>query len=96
MEAIIKFVKPELLVVAVALYFVGVALKKAETIKDKHIPMILGICGIVLCALWVFATCSVGNVQEGLMAVFTSIIQGTLVAGLSVYVNQIVKQESKE
>ena len=30
------------------------------------------------------------------MAVFTSIVQGILTAGLSTYVNQIIKQAGKE
>ena len=30
------------------------------------------------------------------MAIFTAIVQGILVAGLSIYVNQIIKQTNKE
>ncbi len=42
MEQITNYVKPELVVVAIALYFVGMALKQAQTVKDKYIPLILG------------------------------------------------------
>lgn len=38
------------------------------------------------------ANTSIGTVPEMLMAVFTSIVQGVLVAGLSVYGNQLIKQ----
>ena len=92
---IMNYIKPELIVVAIVLYFVGLGIKKAEGIKDKYIPFILGGCGIVLSAIWVFANSSIGTIQEVLMAVFTSIVQGILVAGLSTYVNQIIKQTSK-
>lgn len=92
---IMNYIKPELVVVAIVLYFVGLGIKKAESIKDKYIPCILGILGIVLSAIWVFANSPIGTVQEVLMAVFTSIVQGILVAGLSTYVNQIIKQASK-
>ncbi|MBQ8752399.1 MAG: phage holin family protein [Clostridia bacterium] len=94
MENILDFVKPELLVLVVALYFVGVALKKSN-VKDKYIPLILGLCGIVLALLWVLATSAIAGWQDGLMAAFTAIVQGIIVAGLSVYANQIYKQLGK-
>lgn len=95
MEQIMNYVKPELIVVAVVLYFVGMGLKKAEAIKDKYIPLILGGVGVVLCAIWVLATCPLDTGQNIAMAVFTAIIQGILVAGLSTYVNQLIKQSQK-
>lgn len=96
MEQIMNYIKPELVVVAVVLYFVGMALKKAQAVADKNIPLILGGCGIALCAVWVWASCPIGTDQEMAMAVFTSIVQGILTAGLSTYVNQIIKQAGKE
>ena len=95
MEQIMNYIKPELLVVAAVLYFIGMGIKKSESVKDKCIPMILGIIGIILCAIWVFATCTCSNAQEIAMAAFTAITQGILVAGLSTYINQIIKQNSK-
>ena len=96
MEQIVSYVKPELLIVAVALYFIGVWLKNAETVNDKYIPLLLGGIGIVMCGIWVLATSKIGSPQNIAMAVFTSIVQGVLVAGLSTYVNQIVKQLTKD
>ena len=81
---------------AVVLYFVGMWIKKTETISDKYIPIILGIIGIALASVYVVATVSIGNTQEIAMAVFTAIVQGILVAGLSTYVNQIFKQIGKD
>ena len=95
MEQILNYVQPELVVVAVVLYFIGVGLKKSQLIKDKYIPLILGAIGVVLCAVWVLGTCPLKNGQEAAMAVFTAIVQGILVAGLSTYVNQLVKQSGK-
>ena len=95
MEQIMNYVKPELIVVAVVLYFVGMGLKQAQAVKDKYIPIILGGTGIVLCAIWVLATSQLGTGQDIAMAVFTAIVQGILVAGLSTYINQIVKQTNK-
>lgn len=95
MEQIMNYVKPELIVVAIVLYFIGMGLKKAEAAADKYIPLILGGVGIVLCAVWVLATGPLSTGQDIAMAVFTAIVQGILVAGLSTYVNQIIKQINK-
>ncbi|MGI8256016.1 phage holin family protein [Blautia difficilis] len=96
MEQITNYVKPELVVVAIALYFVGMALKQAQTVKDKYIPLILGGISIAICAMYVFATSSCSTPQDIVMAIFTAITQGILIAGLSTYVNQIVKQANKD
>lgn len=96
MENIMEYVKPELLVVAVVLYFVGMALKQAQTVKDKYIPLILGAAGILICAVWVFAVCDIHSPQTAAKAVFTAVTQGILVAGLSTYINQIIKQSAKK
>lgn len=96
MEQIMNYVQPELIVVAIVLYFCGMGLKQTQTIKDKYIPLILGVSGIVLCGIWVLATCPLGNGQEIAMAIFTAIVQGILMAGLSTYVNQIIKQANKD
>lgn len=95
MEQFTNYVQPELVVVAFVLYFIGIGIKNSETIKDKYIPLILGLIGIILCAIWVLATCPLGTMQNVAMAIFTAIVQGILVAGLSTYVNQIIKQMQK-
>lgn len=92
---IMNYVKPELIVVAIVLYIIGMAIKKAKYIDDKYIPLILGVIGIVLAAIWVFANVPLNTTQDILMAIFTSIVQGILVAGLSTYINQIIKQSNK-
>lgn len=95
MEQIINYVKPELVVVAIVLYFLGTAIKKSESIKDKYIPLLLGVAGILICGIYVVATCSLSGTQDIAMALFTAIVQGILVAGLSTYVNEIIKQLNK-
>lgn len=95
MEQIMNYVRPELIVVTVVLYFLGMWLKNAQAVKDKYIPLILGGISIVLCAIWVLATCTFSGGQDIAMAIFTAITQGILVAGLSTYVNQLIKQAKK-
>ncbi len=96
MEQVMNYIKPELVVVAAALYFFGSAMKKSETVKDKYIPLFNGLAGIAICALYIFATCSCDSAQSVAMALFTAITQGILTAGLSTYVNQLIKQAGKE
>lgn len=92
---IMNYVKPELIVVAIVLYFLGMWIKQAETIKDKYIPLIVGVVGIFVCGIWVCATAQFSCWQDVALAVFASITQGILVAGLSTYVNQLIKQAGK-
>ena len=96
MELVMNYIKAELIVVAVVLYFIGSAMKKSRAIKDKYIPILNGLIGIAICALYIFATCVCDSVQAVAMALFTSITQGILVAGLSTYVNQLIKQAGKK
>lgn len=93
---VLTYVKPELIIVAIALYFIGIGLKKAEIVNDRFIPGILGITGIIICGIYVIATTNIHTEQEAAMALFTAIVQGILVAGLSVYGNQLIKQNQKE
>ena len=96
MEVIINYVKPELIVVAIVLYFIGMALKKTERVSDKYIPVILGVIGIVMALIYVLAvSLPITGAGEVLMAIFTAIVQGVLCAGLSTYANQIWKQLRK-
>lgn len=43
MEQIMNYVKPELIVVAIALYFLGMWLKQAAFVKDKIILSLIHI-----------------------------------------------------
>lgn len=74
---------------------VGKALKASQDVKDKHIPLILGGAGVFLAMLWVVATGSFDGVQSIALGLFTGIVQGVLVAGCSVYANQLVKQAGR-
>ena len=96
MDQIMNYIKPELVVVAIVLYFIGMWLKQAAFMKDKYIPLVLGIVSIFVCGIWVMATATFATGQDIALAVFTAIVQGILVAGLSTYVNQIFKQLNKD
>ena len=90
-----NFIKPELLMLIPVLYLVGVAVKKS-VVRDKAIPFVLGAVAVILAGLYVFATTDVSGAKAAVMAVFTAVTQGVLIAGTSVYANQIYKQIKKE
>ena len=94
---ITDYVKPELIVVdSCGCDFVGMWIKQSEAVKDRYIPLINGGLGIVICGIYVLATSTCRSGQEIFMAIFTAITQGILLAGLSTYVNQIIKQIGRE
>lgn len=94
-EFLKEAIKPELVVLVPVLYLIGMALKRSQ-LPDKFIPLILGGAGILLSGIWVLATTQLGSWQEILLSVFTAVTQGILVAGASVYVNQVIKQAGKD
>ncbi len=95
LEQLKSFIRPELLVLIPVLYFIGCGLKRTESIADKKIPMLLGLAGVSLAAVWVAATTAFSGYRDALMAVFAAVTQGILCAGASVYVNQLIKQGGK-
>ena len=94
MEAM-EYIKPELLVLIPVLYFIGAAIKKSK-IADKNIPWILGGVSVALSALWILAHNFPATAADAALALFTAFTQGILIAGASVYANQLVKQTGKD
>lgn len=89
-----QYVKPELLVLIPVMYLVGLAIKKSE-LKDKYIPWLLGVVAIVLSAIYTLATSDLNTFANVMLALFSAITQGVLIAGASVYVNQLFVQSNK-
>lgn len=85
-----NYIKPELLVLIPVLYVLGLIIKNSTLVKDKYIPLILGVFSIILSSIYVIAVSG-----TSLMCVFTAITQGVLVTGVAVYINQLFKQSNK-
>lgn len=95
LEFAMSYVRVELLLLIPVLYFLGTGLKQSESVKDKNIPLILGIAGCVLSFLWILSTVNLESYKVFLGVLFSAITQGILTAGCSVYINQILKQSKK-
>lgn len=91
----LDYIKTELLILIPVLYFIGIGLKKSK-LPDKWIPVSLGTVAVVLSSVWVIATCDISCIKEGASALFTAVTQGVLIAGTSVYANQLYVQANKE
>lgn len=80
---ILSFIPEELMILVIATYLIGVALKQAKFLKDNLIPLVLlGFAIIFSCVLqWTIS---------GL-----AILQGVLCWGVAVGVNQTFKQITK-
>ncbi len=89
-----EYIKTELLTLIPVLYFLGAGIKKSK-LPDEWIPLTLGVAGVLLTTIWVIATSEIGTFKEFANALFTSITQGILVAGASVYIKQLIIQSQK-
>ncbi len=96
MDYLTNYIKPELLILVPVLYLIGAGLKNSQSIDDRNIPLLLGLCGVLLATVYVLASVPVSGFQTGFAALFTAVTQGVLCAGGSVYVNQLLKQRGKE
>lgn len=83
---IMDYVKPELLVVALVLYFVESWMLQSALVKNKYIPLLSGGFGIIICTIYVISVCECAGIKGVAAAAFTAITQGVLVTGLSTYV----------
>lgn len=94
MNAVNQYINPNLLILVPVLYIIGMAIRSSLNIDNKHIPLILGIISVVLCLFSLFATTEVGGFADVFNLIFAGVTQGILVAGTSVYANQLYKQNS--
>ena len=79
---ILSYIIDKCLILIPVLYIIGMAIKGVPNIKDWIIPYIIMVFGVA------FAVFLNGfNVE--------SVIQGVLVAGATVYANQLIKQTGK-
>lgn len=96
MDQIMNYINPELLVLVPVLLLAGAGFKHTQAIADKWIPLLLGVAGVALSLIWVIANGTYNGPQDVLLAAFTAICQGILVAGAAVYAHQLGKQTRKE
>lgn len=90
---IIDFIGKELFIVIAAIYVMGIFLKKIESVKDKWITVILMLFGITFAVLLNIIN---SQYKIALDVIVNGFLQGILCWGVSVGINQTVKQVQKE
>lgn len=87
---VVEFIRPELFVLVIFLWCLGLFLKKAPWFKDDWmIPFIL--LGVSLIITIVYMAIVVGEGFNAVVVV-TGIIQAVLIAAVSVFGNELIKQ----
>ena len=94
LEMIKEFIKPEMLIIVPVLYLIGMAVHKSKC-KNNYIPMILGLISTILVLIYLLATIDINCGKDVALLIFTAITQGILLAGASVYIDQLKKQHSE-
>lgn len=90
---IIDFIGKELFIVIAAIYVLGIFLKKMESVKDKWITVILMFFGITFAVLLNIIN---SQYKIALDVIVNGLLQGILCWGVSVGINQTVKQVQKD
>lgn len=79
----LSYITENALILIPVLYIIGAILKGTDKIQNKYIPAVLLPIGIIMAI--------------GIMGMsMTSVVQGVLVVGASVYANQMFKQCTKK
>lgn len=89
---LMNYVPSNLMILIVAIYVVGIFLKKIESVKDNYITIILMMFGITFAILL-----SIINAQYkvALDVIVNGALQGILCWGVAIGVNQTTKQLNK-
>lgn len=96
MEAIlVQYAKPELLILIPVLWLIGDIIKKTK-LSSRFIPLIVGLIGIALAGIYMFATLEHYTAACIARGAFASITQGILCAGGSVYAHELIKNIIKK
>lgn len=90
---LMEYVPSNIMILVVAIYVVGIFLKKIESIKDNYITIILMLFGITFAILLSIIN---GQYKLALDVIVNGALQGILCWGVAVGVNQTTKQLTKE
>lgn len=90
---IMDFIPQNFVILIISIYVLGIFFKRIEAIKDKWITVILLLFGITFAVLLSIIN---AEYKVALDVIVNGILQGILCWGVSVGVNQTIKQVQKE
>ena len=88
-----NYIRPELIVLVIVLYVIGMAIKNTDFVPDCYIPFILGFISIFICTIYILSASETPeNYHQVFSMIFDIIIQGICNAAAAVYGHQLLKQ----
>ena len=82
------FIKPELFIIIVFLWCIGLYLKNAKVFETRYIPLIILGISVVFTTLYMLF---VLNEPVAMSSVINGVIQGVIIASLTVFGNELIK-----
>lgn len=90
MELLLEFIRPELLILVIFLWCLGLFFKKAPWFQEEWaIPFILLFIGLIITIVYIAIVLGEGFLPE---VIIMGIIQGVIIAALAVFGNELIKQ----
>ena len=89
---LMKFIPGYLVILIAAAYVLGSILKGMNTFKDKYITLVLGIFCITIAIALIIIN---GQYKVMLDAIVNGLLQGIIAWGISIGINQTIKQLNK-
>lgn len=89
-EMLFNYIKPELLILVVILWYVGTKIKASKKIEDWAIPFILMAISVIFALSYVLIVSGLNP-----MAMWVGIMQGLAIAVLEGYLYQVYKQSTR-
>jgi len=91
MEQILANIQPELFILIIFIYALGLFLKLNDRFKKEYtIPYILLLVSVITCILWMGIVLSMGFKA---IIIITAVVQGVLIAAIAVFGNELIKQQ---
>lgn len=84
LELMNSYVKSELLILTPVLYIIARMMDTSQ-IDNRKIPWYLLLISIILSTLYTFANVDISTIPLCMMALFTSLVQGVLIAGTTIF-----------
>ena len=90
LSLILQFIRPELFILVIFIWCLGLFLKKAPWFTDEwKIPFILLIVAVIFAILYIAIVIGEGF---GAPVIVSAIIQGVIIGALAVFGNEAIKQ----
>ncbi len=88
-----QYARSELMVLAPVLFIINKLLYESK-VNNTRIPLISCVISITLCALYTLSISPLISVHSVLLAIFTSVTQGVLFAGASMFAGVLIDPSS--